>query len=406
MVRGYIRAQSPARCVSARGRLGERRATFLDLSGPALHAPPVAPTARRHDEAHHPDPVPQRRGSASRHPRRPAAPGARHRRRRVARRRRRLDRSHRRRGLGQRRRSRGQADQQPGPVVGLPGRARCRPEAGRGHRGEHRRGQPVPSRRHRPPGRADRRRARRHGDRRPGRHVDRPLLADEEAAPAPRELGRPPGVRHRRARRHVGLPRLQPRGGPGPHRGVDVHVHARVPHPGGQEPRRRRPRPGGHQRQDPRVTPVLVDVVLRATQHAGDLPHLHGLRAAAGLLPGRRGAGRGRRRGLGAVPVGLGRPRRPQRPPAVDHPRRRAAHRRGADPGARRPRRPARLAPGGQPADPRAGAPHRARARRRPVALRRPPASREVLGDTSEEATGDDARRVEVVTVSTAATSD
>ena len=109
---------------------------------------------------------------------------------------------------------------------------------------------------------------------------------------------------------------------------------------------------------------------LRAPQHAGDLPHLHRLRAAAGVRPAGRGAGGGRGGGVGAVPVGLGRARRPQRPPPVDHPRWRAAHGGGADHGAGGAGRPAGLAPRRQPAHPRARAPHRARARHPAVALR------------------------------------
>ena len=76
----------------------------------------------------------------------------------------------------------------------------------------------------------------------------------------------------------------------GAHRGVDVHLHARVAHPGGQEPGGGRPRRRRHERQDPRVAAVRVDVVLRPPQHAGDLPHLHRLRAAAGVLDAGRGA--------------------------------------------------------------------------------------------------------------------
>ena len=68
---------------------------------------------------------------------------------------------------------------------------------------------------------------------------DRALLADQEAAPAARQLGRPPGLRHGRARHDLGLPRLQPRGGAPADRGLQLHLHAREPDPGGQDARSR-----------------------------------------------------------------------------------------------------------------------------------------------------------------------
>ena len=78
-----------------------------------------------------------------------------------------------------------------------------------------------------------------------------------------------------------GLPRLQPRGGAADPGGVEVHLHARVDHPGGQDGGGRRPRPGAHERADARVAPVPVDVGIRPAQHGLDLPDLHALRAAA-----------------------------------------------------------------------------------------------------------------------------
>ena len=59
---------------------------------------------------------------------------------------------------------------------------------------------------------ADPRRRRRHGRRRPRDRQHRPLLAAEEAPAAARQRGGPAGLQHHRARHHLRLPRLQPRG--------------------------------------------------------------------------------------------------------------------------------------------------------------------------------------------------
>ena len=117
------------------------------------------------------------------------------------------------------------------------------------------------------------------------------------------------------ARRHLGLPGLQPRGGARAHGRVAVHLHARVAHPGGQEPRGRRPRGRRHQREAPRVAPVRLDVGLRAAQ-------LRRASSASTRATSRCGCSRLARRrccsslsvaGVVAVPVGLDRQRRPRR---------------------------------------------------------------------------------------------
>ena len=61
--------------------------------------------------------------------------------------------------------------------------------------------------------RADPRRPRRHGRRRPRGRRHRALLAAEEDAAAARLVGRAPGLLDDRPRHHLGLPRVQPRGG-------------------------------------------------------------------------------------------------------------------------------------------------------------------------------------------------
>ena len=183
---------------------------------------------------------------------------------------------------------------------------------------------------------ADPRRRRRHGDRRPQDGPDRALLAAEEAAPAPRQRGGAAGLRHERARHHLRLPRLQPRGRAADAGGLQVHLHARVDHPGGQDARGGRPRPDPDERQDARVAPVPVDVVVRPAQHRLDLPHLRDVRAAAGVHGGRRARGARRRRHLGALPLLLLLLGRPGPAHPVAHPGLDDVHRRRA---ARRPRR-------------------------------------------------------------------
>ncbi len=137
--------------------------------------------------------------------------------------------------------------------------------------------------RHPEAGRADPRGARRHGRRRPRDRSDRALLAREEAAPALGQRRRAARLGHRRARHHLGLPRLQPRGRAADPGGVEVHLHARVDHPGGQDAGGGRPRPGQDQPEDARVAPVPLDRRLRAPQQRVDLPHLRALRAAAAV---------------------------------------------------------------------------------------------------------------------------
>ena len=72
---------------------------------------------------------------------------------------------------------------------------------------------------------------------------DRALLAGEEAAPALGQRSGAARLGHGRARHHLRLPRLQPRGGAADAGGVEVHLHARVDHPGRQDAGGGRPRP-------------------------------------------------------------------------------------------------------------------------------------------------------------------
>ena len=162
-------------------------------------------------------------------------------------------------------------------------------------------------------------------DRRPQRHGHRALLGREEAPPAPRQLGGAAGVGHRGPRRHLRLPGLQPRGRARAHGRVEVHLHARVAHPGRQELRRRRPRPGGHQREAARVAPLRLDVAPTcagtSSPSSASTPATSRCCVFIGRWPSLLGAGGAG--GVGAVPVGLAGQRRPQRPPPVDHARRR-----------------------------------------------------------------------------------
>ena len=64
-----------------------------------------------------------------------------------------------------------------------------------------------------------------------------------QAAPAaPGLLGGAPGLVHRGPRHHLGLSRLQPRGGAADAGGLEVHLHAGDDHPGGQAAGGGRPR--------------------------------------------------------------------------------------------------------------------------------------------------------------------
>ncbi len=217
--------------------------------------------------------------------------------------------------------------------------------------------------------RADRRRQRRHGRRRPPGDDDRALLAAEEVAAALRLVGRAPGVADRRAGHDVGLPRLQPRGRAGPAGRLEVHLHARDDHPGGQDDRRDRPRPDPDERQDARVAAVPVDVVLRPPQRRLDLPHLLDVRAAARVHDAGVPRRHRRDRRLDALLRRLGAGRR-RRPRPVADPRRGAVQRRRRAGRARHHRRPAERPADHAPAHLRARAPARAAARRPAVALR------------------------------------
>ena len=62
------------------------------------------------------------------------------------------------------------------------------------------------------------------------------------------QRGRAARVGHERARHHLGLPRLQPRGRAADAGGLEVHLHARDDHPGGQDARGGRPRADPDQR--------------------------------------------------------------------------------------------------------------------------------------------------------------
>ena len=170
-----------------------------------------------------------------------------------------------------------------GLAVRLPGGPGRRAQARRRRDRQHRRRQPVLRPRHRQARRADRGRRRGHGRRRPRGHDDRPLLPAKKSLQrlgswVVRQASQTDGARH-----HVRLPRLQPRGRAGHAGRLEVHLHARDDHPGGQDDGRDRPRAGPHQPEDARVAAVPVDVDLHPPQRRLDLPDLRDVRAAAGV---------------------------------------------------------------------------------------------------------------------------
>ncbi|MBA3765310.1 MAG: class I SAM-dependent methyltransferase [Actinobacteria bacterium] len=257
------------------------------------------------------------------------------------------------------------------------------PEARRRRDRQHRRRQPVRRPRRRHARRADPRGQRRHGGRRPPGADDRALLAGQEGPAAARLLGRAPGVADERARHDVGLPRLQPRGGARAAGRVEVHLHARDDHPGGQDDGRDRPRARADQSEAARFAPVSVDVDLHPPQRRLDLPHLRALRAAA-RVHDRSADRRPRRAGrVGALLLLLGHRRR-RGPRAVADPRRRALQRGDGAGRARRARRSDQRPADHAAAHLRARATDRARARGPAVALR--------AGHARDRARADDRR--------------
>ena len=166
---------------------------------------------------------------------------------------------------------------------------------------------------------------------------DRALLAAEEAAPAPgqrRGAGAPraptipdttSGFRAYNREAAIQL-----------HGRLEVHLHARVDHPGGQDARGHRPRADPDEPEDARVAPVPVDVGLRPPQRARDLPDLLAVRAAARLHDRGRDRWALAARSSGAASPTSTRRGRGRRPRPVADPRRRAVHRRRAARGARR----------------------------------------------------------------------
>ena len=90
----------------------------------------------------------------------------------------------------------------------------------------------------------------------------------QEAAPAPRQLGRAARVQHDGAGHDLRLSRLQPRGRAADAGRLAVHLHAGDDHPGGQDAGRDRPRPDPDQPEDAGLAPVQVDLVVRAHERA------------------------------------------------------------------------------------------------------------------------------------------
>ncbi|CAA9487968.1 MAG: Glycosyltransferase, partial [uncultured Solirubrobacteraceae bacterium] len=320
-------------------------------------------------EAHHPDPLLERGGAAPAHARRPAAAGPGLRRGRVAHHRRRLHGRHRRGGARGGRGPHRPPHEQQGAGGRLPGGARRLPEARRRRHRQHGRRQPVLGAGHPPARRPHRGRVGRHGRRGPRDGQDRALLAPEEAPAEARLLGRAPGLRHGRARHHLRLSRLQPRGRDPDGRRLEVHLHPRDDHPGRQAARGHGPRPHPDERPDARVAPVPVHGLLRAPQRRGDRAHLRAVRAAEGLHDPRARALRARHDPVDAVlhRLRLGRRCRPR---AVAHLRGSAVQRVRRARRAGDHRRPALRPADHVPAHLRARPADRAAARRPALALR------------------------------------
>ena len=139
----------------------------------------------------------------------------------------------------------------------------------------------------------------------------------------------------------VGLPRLQPRGRAPAAGRLQVHLHARDDHPGGQDDRRDRPRPDPDERQDARVAAVPVDVDRTSAATAVSIFRIYSMYEplrvfmTLALIVGAR---RARRVGALLRRLGAGRRRRPR---AVADPRRGAVQRRRRAGRARHHRRPA-----------------------------------------------------------------
>ena len=259
--------------------------TCAELRG--SHAVIARPPRRRRpcDEAHRPDPLPERGGDAPRDARRPPPRGPRLRRGRVAGHRRRLDRPHDRGRPRARRRPHRPPDEQQGPGRGLPGRAGRRAEARRRRRRQHRRRQPVPRLRTScdlvEPIVAG---TRRHGRRRPRHGHHRALLAAQEA-PAEARL-----VRSCAAPRTPTCPTRPRASAP-----TTARRRCRWPSSRSSPTRSRRSsRPAScssppttsrsrtnPQTRESRLFPSMGD--LRAPQRAGDHRDLRPVRAAEGL---------------------------------------------------------------------------------------------------------------------------
>ena len=119
---------------------------------------------------------------------------------------------------------------------------------------------------------------------------DRALLAAEEAPAAARQLGRAPGLGHRASPDTTSGFRAYNREAALAAAGrLQVHLHARDDHPGGQDAGRDRPRPDRDEPEDARVAPVRRRCGAYVRRNARlDLPHLRAVRAAAGLHAARR----------------------------------------------------------------------------------------------------------------------
>ena len=184
------------------------------------------------------------------------------------------------------RRSRRPPDQPQGPGRGLPGRPGRRAEARRRRDRQHRRGQPVRGRTTYPSWWRRSCAARRTWSSATARSEHRSrLLGRQEAPPAAWLVGRSPRLRHRDPGHHLGLPRVQPRGG-----AADAGASRSSPTRSRRSSRRASsqvaidhvPIRTNPKTRESRLFPSIGGV--RPPQRAVDLPGVRAVRAAQGVL--------------------------------------------------------------------------------------------------------------------------
>ncbi len=241
------------------------------------------------EQAHHPDPVPQRGRDAAGHAGGTPEIHPRHRHHRSPRRRRRVAGWYGGCRARRRRRSRRSAAAQQRARRCLRRRHRRIAQARRRLHRQYRRRQPVSGRPD--PGAARAAAERRSGHRhRRSKHCRGPAHVVAKApAAAAGELGGAPGLEHVGPRHDERVPRVYPRRGAAHDHRVGVLLHARVDHPGGQEADGDRPRADRDQPAHAEVPALRQRVLLHQAIGRDHRPHLRDVRAAEDLYLRRRG---------------------------------------------------------------------------------------------------------------------